>query len=133
MAKVTGIGGIFFKSRDPAASRDWYKQHLGLPTDQYGWSWVWRERERPDDEGCTIWSPFKDDTDYFSPSEAPFMVNFRVDDLDGLLKSLKTARIDQIGEIDDQPYGRFAWIMDPDGVKIELWQPIGSPQDAGIE
>lgn len=133
MAKVTGIGGIFFKAKDPAASRDWYKKHLGLPTDQYGWSWVWRERENPDNEGYTVWSPFKAETDYFSPSEAPFMVNFRVDDLDGLLESLKAAGIEQIGEIDDQSYGRFAWIMDPDGVKIELFQPIGDLKDAGIE
>lgn len=123
MAKVTGIGGIFFKAKDAAASRDWYKAHLGIPTDEYGWMWQWRDHEKPEKEGQTQWGVFKADTDYFAPSEAQFMVNFRVDDLDGLLASLKTDGIEQIGDIDDQPYGRFAWIMDPDGVKIELWQP----------
>lgn len=133
MPKVTGIGGVFFKAKDPAASRDWYKAHLGIPTDDYGWSWLWRDHEKPDEEGRTQWSPFKADTDYFSPSEAPFMVNFTVDDLDGLLASLKAGGIEQVGEIEDYPYGRFAWIMDPDGVKLELWQPLGNPEDAALE
>lgn len=133
MPKVTGIGGIFFKTKDPDATKAWYQEHLGIPADEYGWSWGWRERDKPDEEGQTQWSPFKADTDYFSPSDAPFMVNYRVDDLDGLLAQLKAAGIEQVGEPEEYEYGKFAWIMDPDGVKIELWQPPASQKGAGIE
>lgn len=123
MARVTGIGGIFFKSSDPEASRAWYRHHLGLECDQYGWSWRWREMADPEREGFTVWGPFAPDTEYFDPSPQPFMVNFRVDDLDGMLADLRRAGVWVADEVEEYDYGRFGWIIDPDGVKIELWEP----------
>lgn len=127
---VTGIGGVFFKSEDPGRTLDWYRSHLGIETSEWGgFAFRWRERERPDEIGYTIWGAFPDDTDYFDPSEAPFMVNFRVADLAGLLAALREADVRVVGEIEDHPNGKFAWILDPDGRKIELWEPIASSRD----
>ncbi len=117
MAKVTGIGGVFYKVPDPARTRAWYAEHLGLPIDDYGCTFA------PDAGGQSVWSPFKADTDYFAPSEHPFMINFRVDDLDALLAQLAAKGIPCVGEPIDESYGKFGWIVDPDGLKIELWQP----------
>ena len=128
MASVTGIGGIFFKVEDPDATRAWYRDHLGIETEDYGgWSFRWRKFDDPEAAGRTEWSPFPDTTDYFQPSTAPFMVNYRVDDLGALLDELAAAGIEQVGEIDDTPYGRFAWILDPNGTKVELWEPPPEP------
>lgn len=120
--RVTGIGGIFFKSEDPKASRDWYNKHLGLKTDDYGCSFWWRDQEGND--AMTQWSPFDKNTKYFEPSKKEFMMNFRVADLQGLLATLKEEGVTIVGEIEEYSYGKFGWILDPDGNKIELWEPI---------
>ena len=122
MARVTGIGGIFFKVADPAATRAWYAEHLGLPVDKYGVTF----RSETDPKAQTVWSPFKADTDYFGSGPQDFMVNYRVDDLDALLDALKAKGIAQVGTPLDESYGKFAWIIDCDGRKIELWQPKAS-------
>lgn len=122
--KITGIGGIFFKSDDPEKSKDWYRKNLGLESDQYGHAFQWRKKESPDDFGYTQWSVFKSSTDYFDPSKQDFMVNYRVDNLEALLERLKANGIEQVGEMQSFEYGKFAWILDSDGYKIELWEPI---------
>ncbi len=120
--RVTGLGGFFFKSTDPDKIKDWYKTHLGLETDNYGCTFWWKDKEGKD---CsTQWSPFQKDTTYFAPSEKPYMMNFRVADLVGLLEILREEGVHIVGEIQEYSYGKFGWIMDPDGNKIELWEPI---------
>lgn len=122
--KVTALGGIFFKCNDPKAQREWYANHLGLVTDDYGTTFEWRKSDRPEEKGYSVWSTFKNDTDYFAPSTKEFMINFRVADLVGLLAELKKEGIQQVGEIQEFEYGKFAHIMDPEGNKIELWEPV---------
>lgn len=120
--RVTGIGGFFFKSEDPNATKEWYKNHLGLPTDAYGCTFWWKDKEGND---CsTQWSPFGADTNYFEPSEKQFMMNFRVDNLEALLEVLKEEGVTIVGEMQSFDYGKFGWILDPEGNKIELWEPI---------
>ena len=119
MAKVTGLGGIFYKVADPAATQAWYRDNLGVGGD-FGAMFAFKE----DSEGFALLSPFKAETDYFAPSAAPFMINLRVDDLDGLIADLAVKGISILGR-QDEDYGRFAWILDPDGIKIELFQQIG--------
>lgn len=119
--RVTGIGGVFFKSQNPKELVAWYGKHLGLKTDQYGSTFWWKDKEGND--CCTQWSPFAADTTYFNPSEKPFMQNFRVQDLDGLLVKLAADGVTIIGQPEAFDYGKFAWILDPEGNKIELWQP----------
>ncbi|NNM23950.1 MAG: VOC family protein [Flavobacteriaceae bacterium] len=122
--RVTGLGGFFFKTKDPDHIKNWYKEHLGIPTDQYGWTFWWK-----DDAGkkcSTQWSPFKEDTKYFSPSEKQFMMNFRVENLAELLVALKEEGVTIVGEIEEYDYGKFGWILDPEGNKIELWEPVDS-------
>lgn len=119
--RVTGLGGFFFKTSDPDATKSWYRDRLGLDTDQYGCTFWWKDKEGKD---CsTQWSPFPADTEYFKPSEKQFMMNFRVADLEGLLKTLKEEGVTIVGEMETYDYGKFGWIMDPDGNKIELWEP----------
>jgi predicted enzyme related to lactoylglutathione lyase len=124
MKRVTGIGGVFFKSTDPEASRNWYQKHLGLQTDAYGSSFEWRESEHPDRKAYTQWSPFSKDTGYFAPSEKEFMINYRVADLEGLILELKKEGVTILDEIESFEYGKFLHIMDLDGNKIELWEPV---------
>ncbi len=130
MKRVTGLGGIFFKTEDPKKMKEWYARHLGLPIDEYGASFRWREVDHPDNEvpASTAWSPFKSDTTYFHPSEKPFMINYRVANLGELIKALREEGVQIVGTTEEYPYGKFAWIMDPDGNKIELWEP----KDAGF-
>ena len=123
MKRVTGLGGVFFKSRDPQSSRDWYASHLGIPMESWGAQFPWRDHANPDIEGYSVFSLFEANTAYMSPSEQPFMVNFRVDDLHALIAELKKEGIETIGEVDESEFGKFGWILDPDGVKIELWEP----------
>ena len=128
MASATGIGGIFFKTEDPDATRAWYRDHLGIELSDYGgWSFRWRDVDDPDRVGRTEWGPFAADTDYFQPSDAAFMINYRVDDLDGLLEQLEVAGIERIGAVESYSYGRFAWVLDPNGIKVELWEPAAEP------
>lgn len=124
MKRVTAIGGIFFKCDDPKAQRNWYANHLGLKTDDYGATFEWRKSDKPDEKGYSVWSTFKKDTDYFEPSKKEFMINFRVEDLDALLIELKKEGVQIVGEVQNFEYGKFAHIMDPEGNKIELWQSI---------
>lgn len=120
--RVTGIGGFFFKSENPAILRDWYKKHLGFDTNDYGSTFWWKNENN---EKCsTQWSPFKSDTDYFEPSKKEFMQNFRVENLEKLLESFKLENVQVIGEMQSYDYGKFAYILDLEGNKIELWEPI---------
>ena len=123
MKKVTGLGGIFFKSKDPQKTREWYKAHLGIESESWGAQFKWRDIDNPNSEGQSVWCPFKEDTTYFEPSEKPFMINYIVDNLVELIKALKNEGIALIGEMAHDEYGKFAWIMDPDGNKLELWEP----------
>jgi predicted enzyme related to lactoylglutathione lyase len=126
MKKVTGIGGIFFKSKDVPAIKNWYHEHLGFQTTEWGASLVWTDT---DGKVCrTEWSPFKDDSDYYAPSTLPFMINYRVHDLKALIDELRNEGVTIVGEISEYDYGKFAHIMDPEGRKIELWEPV----DAGL-
>jgi len=120
--RVTGIGGFFFKSDDPKALKDWYKKHLGLNTDDYGCTFWWKDKEGYD--CATQWSPFKSDTNYFSPSEKQFMQNFRVENLEELLASLTREGVQVVGGMESYDYGKFGWIVDIEGNKIELWEPV---------
>lgn len=121
---VRGLGGVFFKTQDPAAVGAWYVKHLGLPADENGFVvFPWAERAPSKRLGVTVWSPFASDTKYFQPSQADFMFNFRVDDLDAALKTLKAQGVKVLPEREDGEYGRFGWVLDPEGRKIELWEP----------
>lgn len=132
MAKITGIGGVFFKSPDPKALGDWYRQHLGLDVQDWGGThFAWRAHEDPSRENFTVWGPFSQDTGYFDPSERPFMVNLIVDDLDGMLRQLRDAGVTVDEHVEDSEFGRFGWFMDPDGTRIELWQPPGKGDGTG--
>lgn len=122
--RVTGLGGFFFKTKDPQAVKQWYREHLGLNTDDYGCTFWWKDKEGND---CsTQWSPFKEDTQYFKPSEKQFMMNFRVADLENLLKTLKEEGVTVVGDMETYDYGKFGWILDNEGNKIELWEPVDS-------
>ncbi|MEO8516183.1 MAG: VOC family protein [Flavobacterium sp.] len=122
--RVTGLGGFFFKSENPEKINTWYKEHLGIPTNAYGATFRWKDLEGK--ECATQWSPFKEDTNYFEPSEKQFMMNFRVDNLEALLAMLKEEGVTIVGEMQSHDYGKFGWILDPEGNKIELWEPIDS-------
>ena len=125
MKRVTGIGGIFFKAKDPEGLKKWYQQHLGVPSDSTGGvAFRWREEDQPEKIGITVWAPFPVDTRYFEPSTAPFMINYRVTDLDGLLAQLREEGVWVDERMETYEYGRFAWIADPEGNRIELWEPI---------
>jgi catechol 2,3-dioxygenase-like lactoylglutathione lyase family enzyme len=126
MAKVIGFGGVFFKSPDPKALRDWYAKHLGIATNDYGASFA-EDASRP---GSTLWAPFGPETDYFAPSIKEFMLNFRVDNLDALLAKLRAEGVEVDPNVHEDENGRFGWIMDPEGTRIELWQPPAAKMPA---
>ncbi|MCA6074570.1 VOC family protein [Fulvivirga sedimenti] len=121
---VTGPGGFFFKCKDPEMVKTWYRENLGILTGQYGAQWQWRKESTGNEPGFTVWSAFKDDTDYFEPSQHDFMINYRVNDLEGLLSKMKSNGVQQVGKLEVYDYGKFAWVLDPEGRKIELWEPI---------
>lgn len=124
MAKVLGIGGVFFKSADPQALADWYKKVLGFPVE--GWPGaIFPLGDNTGRDAFAVWSPFKADTRYFEPSTKDFMVNFRVDDIDGLVEAIEANGGTIIKRDDQDGNGRFAWVMDPEGNNIELWEPKG--------
>ena len=122
MEQVTGIGGIFFKARDPARMAAWYREHLGIRSEDGHTDFVWREHDQPNRIGRTVWSLFPADTDYFGPASTPFMINYRVSNLERMLGQLRVAGI-SVDKVEDHAYGRFAWITDPEGNRIELWEP----------
>lgn len=124
MKRVTGIGGVFFKSDDPKRLAEWYRAHLGLAIEPWGGAtFRWDGPDNPTGVGTTIWNPFKQESDYFAPSTAPFMINYRVDDLYGLLAALRAEGCQVEDKVDDSEFGKFGWVLDPDGNKVELWQP----------
>ena len=123
MKKVTGIGGIFFKCKDPKAINEWYKTHLGFDTSPYGTSFEWREAEDSTKKGVTQWNPFPESTKYFEPSTREFMINYRVDNLETLVAQLKEEGVTIVDNIEDSDYGKFVHIIDIEGNKIQLWEP----------
>ena len=122
--RILGIGGIFFKSANRDQTREWYSKHLGLADKGQGAMLPWREHDDPQKEHVTVWTVFSDSSKYFDPSHAPFMINYIVDDMDALLDRLKQEGVKIDPKRMDESYGRFAWIYDLDGNKIELWQPV---------
>jgi predicted enzyme related to lactoylglutathione lyase len=124
MAKVTGIGGVFFKStNDNKALSAWYRDHLGVQLEDWGGAILRWPEDKADDGGLTVWNVAAADTKWFAPSNSSFMINYRVDDLDGLLSQLREAGVEIVGGPESHENGKFAWIMDPDGYKVELWEP----------
>lgn len=123
LKRVTGIGGIFFKCKDPQKMRDWYKEHLGLNTNQYGAVFEWRQGEDTTKKGFTQWSPFSEKTKYFEPSTKDFMINYRVNDLEALVDQLTKEGVTIADKIEKVEYGKFVHIIDIEGNKIELWEP----------
>lgn len=121
MAKVVGVGGVFFKSPDPEGLRAWYVEHLGIP-DEEGPGVSFRNADQPRD-GYLVWGGFREDTRYFDPADKDYMFNFVVDDLRGALAQVERAGAALVGEVEEYDYGDFGWFMDPDGNKVELWQP----------
>lgn len=121
--KVTGIGGVFFKCKDPKKMREWYATNLGLNTNQYGAVFEWRQGADTTKKGFTQWSPFTEKTTYFEPSARDFMINYRVDNIEALVAQLKKGGILITDKIETVEYGKFVHIMDIEGNKIELWEP----------
>lgn len=124
MKRVTGIGGIFFKARDPQALGAWYKAHLGIDVQEWGGAaFAWAGPDNPAGAGSTAWNLVPADADSFAPSAAPFMINYRVADLRGLLAALRAEGVAVEDRVEESEYGAFAWLLDPEGNRIELWQP----------
>jgi predicted enzyme related to lactoylglutathione lyase len=124
MKRVTGIGGIFFTAKDPVALRAWYERHLGVDVQAWGGTaFTWTDAAGNPTRGTTVWSIGADDGAHLAPSRSTFMVNYRVEDLAALLQALRDEGCDVLERTDDSEYGRFGWVMDPEGNKVELWQP----------
>ena len=124
MKRVTGIGGIFFKAKDAPALRAWYQRHLGIDVQAWGGAaFTWTGADGKPSGGTTIWSIGPQEGDHFAPSTAPFMINYRVEDVRALVEQLKGEGCNVHGKIDASEYGTFAWVIDPEGNKVELWQP----------
>ena len=124
MERVTGIGGVFFKARDPKKMAAWYRDHLGIQSKGGYADFAWREKDNPDRTGRTVWALFPTNTSYFGSSAAPMMINYRVANLERMLEQLRGAGV-TVEKVKDEDYGRFAWITDPEGNRIELWEPKG--------
>jgi predicted enzyme related to lactoylglutathione lyase len=122
MERVTGIGGIFFKARDPDGLAAWYRDKLGVPTESAQAEFAWRDKDRPEQINRTVWCLFPADTDYLGSEGKPFMINYRVANLERMLEQLRHTGI-SVEKVEDYDYGRFAWITDPEGNRIELWEP----------
>ncbi len=133
MKKVTGIGGIFFKCKDPDKVKAWYKEHLGLNTDQYGATFEWRHADNANQKGYSQWSPFTETTKYFEPSTREFMINYRVENLEAIVEELKKGGVTILDKIEVYEYGKFVHIMDLEGNKIELWEPQDDEYDKIID
>ncbi len=131
MKRVVGIGGVFIKSKDPEALKAWYRTHLGMDIQEWGgMAFQWSTPERPNPNGATVWSVFEDSSPYFSPSKAQFMVNYRVEDLHAVLGVLREEGCEVDSKTEESEFGKFGWVMDPDGNRVELWElplgPVGS-------
>ena len=124
--KVTGIGGIFFFSDNPKETKEWYSKNLGLETNEYGSTFEFRNANKPEEINSLQWSPFKKGSEYFAPSKKEFMINYRVQNIEGLVKKLGENGVTILDKIETFDYGKFVHIMDPEGNKIELWEPIDS-------
>ncbi|NER15355.1 VOC family protein [Leptobacterium flavescens] len=124
--KVTGIGGIFFRAKNPKEINEWYGENLGLAIDGYGSPFEFRNANRPEEINYLRWGPFEEKTDYFDPSKKEFMINYRVQNIEGLVEKLRENGAVILDEITEYDYGKFVHIMDPEGNKIELWEPIDS-------
>ena len=122
--KVTGIGGIFFRVQDPERMAAWYRDHLGISSENGYAVFDWRENEKPDAPGSTVWSVFPADTDYFGPARPAFMINYRVANLEKMLDQLRQGGV-TVEKVEDSDYGTFAWITDPEGNRVELYEPKG--------
>uniref|UniRef100_UPI00404A1092 VOC family protein n=1 Tax=Flavobacterium sp. TaxID=239 RepID=UPI00404A1092 len=131
--RVVGLGGIFFKSKNPNEIKSWYHKHLGLETDAYGTNFEWRKADNPEEKGFTQWSPMTDETTYFQPSENEFMINYRVENLEKLVELLKEEGVNVLDAIETFEYGKFVHILDPEGRKIELWEPQDKNYDEIVE
>ena len=124
MAKVTGVGGVFFKSTgNGAALAAWYSRHLGMPLEEFGGAILRWSDDKAEDQGLTVWHVAEHDSQWFSPSMSSFMINYRVDNLGQLLEQLRAAGVEVVQGPESHENGKFAWIMDPDGNKVELWEP----------
>jgi predicted enzyme related to lactoylglutathione lyase len=124
MKRVTGIGGIFFKCQDPGKMRDWYKNHLGLNVQPWGTKFEWREESDSTKQGYTVWAPFPEKTKHFEPSTKDFMINYRVENIEALIAALKTESVTVLDTIENTEYGKFVHILDIEGNKIELFEPV---------
>ena len=125
MGQVTGIGGVFFKVKDPKAMAAWYRKNLGIKSKGGYADFIWREKDHPEEMGHTAWAMFPTNTTYFGQSTSPLMINYRVSNLDGMLEQFRKSGV-KIEKVQDADYGRFAWIMDPEGNRLELWEPKGN-------
>ncbi len=123
MKRVIGIGGIFFKCKDNEKIKNWYGKHLGIPAEPWGAVFPWRRHDKPSEETYTAWSPFKGDTSYFQPSDHDYMINYQVEDLHALLKTLRDEGVQVMDKVEESEFGKFGWIIDPEGRKVELWEP----------
>ncbi|HWX20474.1 MAG TPA: VOC family protein [Candidatus Binatia bacterium] len=124
--RVTGIGGVFLKARDPKRMAAWYRKHLGIQSQEGHADFLWREKDRPGKVSRTVWALFPADTDYFKPSRSPFMLNYRVTNLGHLVEELRRKGV-KIEKVAQDDYGRFAWLSDPEGNRVELWEPKDKP------
>lgn len=129
MRRITGIGGIFFKTKDPKQTREWYAKHLGLNADEFGANFQWRKEEDPSKKGFTLLSMFSEKSEYFGNSGQPYMINFRVENLEELVPILKSEGVNVVDEIETYEYGKFVHILDNDGNKIELWEAYDDEYD----
>jgi len=131
--RVHGIGGVFFRAENPEATREWYARHLGITVDAYGTNFAWRRVRAPEKKGYTLWSPFKKDTDYFGSEDQQFMINYRVNNLEALVAELKGAGVMIVDEIQQEIYGKFVHIVDNDGRRVELWEPVDEEYEKMLE
>jgi len=123
MKRVIALGGIFFKAKDPKALYEWYRQHLGIESAADGSGAMWRDADHPEISGFNVWAIFPQQTKYFEPSQSSFMINFRVENLDELLRALREEGVQVDPKVEEYEYGKFGWIMDPEGNRVELWEP----------
>jgi catechol 2,3-dioxygenase-like lactoylglutathione lyase family enzyme len=131
MKRVTGLGGVFLKCQDPEAMYTWYEKHLGIRRDHGTVSFPWRDADDPEQTGMTVWALFSQNTQYFNPGTAPFMMNFRVQNLEQLLDALRAEGVQVDDKVETYDHGKFGWIIDPEGNRIELWEPpTDQPEEA---